>query len=97
MTDTIQLEYDQLRTISQKISREQQDIQKLLTRLTSQMEVLRGGKWKADAANQFYGDMDSNLIPRMQKLIKALQATQDGITQTVKHVRDADEANQSLM
>jgi WXG100 family type VII secretion target len=97
MSDTIQLEYDQLRSISQKLNREQADVQKLLTRLTSQMEVLRGGKWKAEAATRFYGDMDSNLIPRMQKLIKALQMTQDAITQTVNNVRQADEANQSLM
>jgi len=97
VSDTIQLEYDQLRSLSQKLSQEQQDVQKLLTRLTSQLEVLRGGKWKAEAATQFYGDMDSNLIPRMQKLLKAIQLTQDGIAQTVNHVRQADEANQSLM
>lgn len=97
MSDTIQLEYDQLRSISQKLNREHQDIQKLLTRLTSQMDVLRGGKWKADAANQFYGDMDSDIIPRLKKLLHALQLTQDGISQTVNNIRQADESNQSLL
>lgn len=96
MSDTIQLEFDQLRSLSQKLSREQQDIQKMLTRLSSQVEVLRGGKWKAEAATQFYGDMDNDVIPRLKKMIHALQLTQDGISQTINHIRQADEANQSL-
>lgn len=59
--------------------------------LMSKMDTLKGGDWIGEGANQFYQEMDSQVIPHLNKLRDALAEaakTTGQISQLMQDVED---------
>jgi WXG100 family type VII secretion target len=65
-------DYDQLKQIQQQFSQQAEKIQAMTNDLKSKMDTLQGGDWIGEGANQFYQEMESQVIPHMNKLHNAL-------------------------
>lgn len=65
-------DYGALKEISQTFNRECDSVKEALNNLKQNTETLRGGDWKGDSANKFYREMDSAVLPTLQRLTNAL-------------------------
>ncbi len=75
MSDTIQVDYQALRKLAQKFEEQHQKMHRLAHELTHTVQNLKRGGWISDAANDFYRDMDNNLLPRLNRLERALHSS----------------------
>lgn len=70
-------DYDQLKQIQQQFSQQADKIQAMTNDLKSKMDTLQGGDWIGEGANQFYQEMESQVIPHFNKLNNALTQAAD--------------------
>ena len=92
MADTVSIDYANMQKVAQGFSHEAAHVKKVLSDIQHQVDILKHGGWIADAANKFYGVMDNDLCPRLQRLTNALEHTANhcsgDITQTFKNATD---------
>src|SRR3989304_253920 len=65
--------YDQLVDFSRTFERESNSAKRSLDSLKRQIEVLEGGDWIGKGADAFYREMNSEVLPAVQRLVKALE------------------------
>lgn len=75
MSDTIQVDYQALLKVAQKFEEQHQKLHRLAHELTHTVQNLKRGGWISDAANDFYRDMDNVLLPRLNRLERALHSS----------------------
>lgn len=75
MADTVQVDYQGLRSVAQKFEEQHQKMHRLAHELTHTVQNLKRGGWISDAANDFYRDMDNVLLPRLNRLERALHSS----------------------
>jgi WXG100 family type VII secretion target len=63
---------DQLKTIADSFNKEAERVEQVTRDLTSKMDTLQGGDWIGQGANQFYQEMESQVIPHLNKLRNAM-------------------------
>ncbi len=63
---------DQLKQIQNMFNQEAERVENITRDLTSKMDTLQGGDWIGEGANQFYQEMQSQVIPHMNKLRNAM-------------------------
>jgi WXG100 family type VII secretion target len=68
----VRADYDQLKVISNMFNSQAQGCQAKNQRLKSDIETLRGGDWQGDGAKSFYREMDSEVMPALNRLHNAL-------------------------
>ena len=69
----IRADYDQMPEISKRFDREAVNVKRSIDSLNRKIEVLKGGDWFGEGANAFYREMESEVMPAMQRLLKALE------------------------
>lgn len=67
----IRADYDVLKRIASLFQREGQATSQTLTRLNRAKGTLQGGEWIGRGAEKFYQEMDSEVIPSVQRMAKA--------------------------
>ena len=95
MAYTVQADDEQLNGIAQRFDDQSSQVLATLAKVQSQMEVLRGGAWIGPNADKFYQIMDSDWIPALDRLGKALAEGASVTRQIQKIIKDADEQNKS--
>lgn len=86
----IRADYDLLKQIVQIFDRESEATQQVLSRLRSRMSTLQGGDWIGQGATKFYQEMDSDVLPAVERLRAALSQSAR-LTQQVSRVVDEAE------
>ena len=66
-------DHDKLPEISKGFEREAASVKASIDRLNRVIEVLQGGDWIGEGANAFYREMESEVMPAMQRLVNALE------------------------
>ncbi len=66
-------------------------IQKYKADLEGVLNTLKGGGWKADAANTFYQNMEQEVLPAIDRLQKALVAGAAATREITKTLDDAED------
>jgi WXG100 family type VII secretion target len=85
-----QLHYDQLVSIAKKFKDEGEDIAQLHSITRQRVRDLHK-EWIGDAADKFFDEMETELLPAVQRLAQALFLTQDVTGDIMKIIQDADE------
>ena len=83
----IRSDYDQLALIAQSFQQQSDHANQTLQSLRQNMSTLQGGDWIGKGATAFYQEMDSAVIPTMQRLVAALNrasATTRQVSQLMK-------------
>ncbi|MGH2628558.1 MAG: WXG100 family type VII secretion target [Anaerolineales bacterium] len=69
----IRADYDQTPQISKRFGREAANVKRSIDSINRTIEVLKGGDWIGEGAAAFFREMESEVMPAMQRLLKALE------------------------
>ena len=89
----IRADFDQMPEISKRFEREAVNVKRSIDSLKRTIEVLKGGDWFGEGANAFFREMESEVMPSMQNLLRVLQL---GSGTTLKIVQVLHEAEQTI-
>jgi WXG100 family type VII secretion target len=72
-TPRVRANHDALKQIVQKFSQQAEACQRMLQSVRSAKETLEGGDWIGRGATAFYQEMNSDILPALQRLVGALE------------------------
>jgi len=88
----IRADFDQMPDISKRFEREAVNVKRSIDSLNRTIEMLKGGDWFGEGANAFYREMESQVMPSMQRLLKALEMG-SGVTKAIERLlHEAEQA-----
>ena len=91
MANTLfQLNYDQLVAIAKKFKDEGEDIAQLHSTTRQRVRDLHK-EWIGEGADKFFDEMETELLPAVQRLSQALFLSQDMTHEIMKIIQEADE------
>jgi len=96
MADTVQVDYEQMESISQRFQDQAQQVRAQVQKISQQLEVLKNGAWVGPNATKCFDIFDGTLLPACQRLHQALDTASSTTKQVAKMVRDADEETKGL-
>ena len=76
----IRSDFPTLNQIAQTFGREAETNRKVVQTLKQAMDVLQGGDWMGKGAAKFYGEMNSAVLPSLQRLVASLESAQQVTT-----------------
>lgn len=85
------VDYDQMPGISKRFEREAATVKRSIDNLNRTIEVLKGGDWIGEGANAFYREMESEVMPAMQRLLKALERSSSVIQAIVLLLQETEQ------
>src|SRR5689334_6437037 len=77
----LRIEYNVLGNLSSKFQGEAHDVQQMYTQLKNHTEHLRGSGWIGQAADKWFNEMESLLLPKTQQLSHILNGIGDLLKQ----------------
>ena len=86
---TFQLDYDLLQSVAQKFKEEGEDMAKLYSSTRQRLQSLRK-EWIGEAAEKFFEEMETELLPALQRLSQALFQSRDVSGEIMRLIQDAD-------
>ena len=86
----IKVNYDQMNEIETTLKTLQDRLQSMNTRLHSQMEELRPN-FEGEAADRFFAEMDNSVVPRVQKMISAVENAAASVRQVSTIMASAED------
>lgn len=90
------LQYDDLNTIVQKFRTEQQEIDALHKSLKGKVESLHNNQWIGEGSEKFFNEMESQVLPSVQRLAGALGHAGDVAYKIGELIRRHDEETKSF-
>ncbi len=87
----IQAKYDELESIAARFGRRAESIADMSSRLRQNVEQLRHGDWIGKGSEAFFKEMDSEVIPALDRLIHALRQSQSTVNEIIAIVQQAEE------
>lgn len=97
MADNIQVNYEGLKSISNKFASNLEDIKQVRQQIQQQVDVLNSGKFIGVGADRFYNEMNSILFPALDRLQQALDTASQRIDEISKTFESAEvEAESSV-
>jgi WXG100 family type VII secretion target len=88
--NTFQLNFDELTSITKIFKDEGEDIARLHSSTRQRVRDMHK-EWIGEAADKFFEEMETELLPALQRLTQALIHSQDATNEIMKIIRDADE------
>jgi WXG100 family type VII secretion target len=77
----LRIEYNVLGNLSSKFQGEAHDVQQMYQQLKNHTEHLRGSGWIGQAADKWFNEMESLLLPKTQHLSQILNGVGDLLKQ----------------
>lgn len=72
MHDRIEADYDQLNAVASRFNNQSQCIQQMIQNVQSRLGNLQSGGWIGEGADSFYSEMDSLVLPAVNRLKEAM-------------------------
>lgn len=91
MTDEIRADYEEMEQIANRFANQSQAIQEMLQKVRSSMEKLENGDWIGRGSDAFFNEMNSDILPAVDRLVQALDEgnrTAKDISQTVQQAEE---------
>ncbi|HLF03072.1 MAG TPA: WXG100 family type VII secretion target [Anaerolineales bacterium] len=86
----VRSDHDQLKQIQSTFSKKADDINQMNQNIKSCLQTLEGGDWIGKGATAFFQEMNSSIMPALQKLQRALGEA-SRVTQQISQVmQDAE-------
>jgi len=92
----VRSDYDQLKQISSKFSAANSAVAGVNKRLTTAMDQLRKGDWIGQGAKKFYAEMDSDVMPSMKRLEKAMASASKAAADIAKLMKQAEDESSNI-
>lgn len=89
--DIIQADYDALAAVASRFGNQARSNQELLARVRQAMRPLEGGGWQGRGSAAFFGEMNGDVLPAMQRLAAALDQARSMTLDIARVVRQAEE------
>jgi WXG100 family type VII secretion target len=86
----VRADYEQLLTITRVFEHHSTAIEAILKQLTANTDTLRRGDWVGQGATAFYGEMDSQVLPSLKRLTRALENAAHSTQSIVQLVQQAE-------
>ncbi|MFN8417819.1 MAG: C2 family cysteine protease [Anaerolineae bacterium] len=86
----IQFDYEQLPVLAQTFAQQAQELDDLRLQLVQQLDVLQSGGWLGVAADRFYDQMLSDVLPNYNRLIESMNCTHDSLQQTIAFAHETE-------
>src|SRR5258708_40123670 len=77
----IRANYDQLKQVAGAFGKNSEACKRSLQNIRRHKDTLSGGDWIGQGATAFYKEMDDSVLPRLQRLINAMDSAQATISQ----------------
>jgi WXG100 family type VII secretion target len=87
----IRVDFDALKQIARSFGRGSDDTRNMLRKLKQNVSGLQSGDWIGVGADKFYQEMESDVIPAISRLGKAMDSGANAINQVAKIMEEADE------
>jgi WXG100 family type VII secretion target len=87
----VRTDYEQLRQIAQVFGQQAECARQLLSALQKDMGTLQGGDWVGKSADKLYAEMNSAVLPAMQRVVAAMNeaaSTTARISRVMKQAED---------
>lgn len=91
MTDVIRIDYEALQQVAEKFAQHSEAIEMMLTAVRGAMNPLEGGGWIGKGSDAFFNEMNSDILPAVQRLAEALGEANRVSNQIVDFMQQADE------
>jgi WXG100 family type VII secretion target len=89
--DVIRVDHDAMGQVANKFEQNSQKISQMLQDLQRPYQSLKDGGWIGQGATAFYAEMDSKVIPSVQRLIQALSQAGKSTNDISGVMRNADQ------
>lgn len=96
MADRTEINGEQLAAIAKKFQSEADELNQLLGQTRNKVGTLHGGGWVGRGSDQFFNEMESLVLPAVQRLVAALNAASNQINAILKIYDDAQNQSQSF-
>jgi WXG100 family type VII secretion target len=96
MPRIIQADYDALANLANQFSQEAVSIQQLTRTLSSTVEKLTSDGWKGKAADAFTQEMHQSVLPKLNRLSNALDASAYFLKQASTKISEGEQEAQAL-
>src|SRR5687768_9014318 len=74
----VRADYDQLTAVATGFDQQADQVRRALAAVRRQQDLLQNGDWVGTGAQAFYAEMNSNVVPTLNRLLQAL--TQAAVT-----------------
>lgn len=91
MAGTTKVNYDEMQAIIKSLQGEEEEMKMLLSQTRSKVEALHNNQWIGQGADKFFGEMESTVLPKMEKLVMALDVAGRVANQIMQTIHQADE------
>ena len=96
MADLINVNYDQMKSIIQKMKGQQQEVETLFKQTKSKVDALHANQWIGKGSDQFFNEMEQRVLPGLRRLAAALGTTAEKAQKICDSIRQADESTKSF-
>jgi WXG100 family type VII secretion target len=91
MASQVQVNYDDMRNIIQRMKSEQAEVLNLLKATKAQVDYIHGNQWIGRGSEKFFSEMEQRYLPALQRLANALGTAAEKAQKVVDTIRQADE------
>lgn len=91
MADQVQVNYEEMETISRMFDENLQRVQDLNNQVRASMSQLEGGGWIGLGADKFFAEMNDLLLPAVQRLMQSLEESNNVARQITDALAEAEE------
>lgn len=96
MADRTELNGEQLAQMAKKFQSEAGELQQLLGQTRNKIGTLRSSGWVGRGSDQFYNEMESLVLPAVQRLVEALNTASNQVNAIMKIYDDAQTQSQGF-
>jgi WXG100 family type VII secretion target len=91
MADEVRADYEQLEQVATRFANQSEETQQMLEKVRSSMQQLEDGGWIGDAADDFFSEMHSLVLPASRRLQTALDEANRVTKDIVQTIQQAEE------
>jgi WXG100 family type VII secretion target len=96
MADKTQVDYDQLQSFIKAFQSEAEEYQALSKETNNKVEELHNGGWVGRGSDAFFEEMHNEILPAVQRLVRALQQAGQITREIAEIFNNAEEESQSF-
>lgn len=96
MATHTQVNYDEMQAIIKSFQQEEEEMKTLMTQTKSKVESLHNNQWIGQGADQFFNEMETELLPAMGRMVHALNMAGHVAQQMINTIHHADEETKSF-
>ncbi len=91
MTDKVEVNYEQMEQVASRFANQAQSVQETHRRVYNSMAKLENGGWEGRGSNAFFSEMNSEVLPAVNRLQQALEEATRVSKQIVQTMRNAED------